>query len=95
MAIVVETLVPHGPRADADRFDEAIERAMTQRGGPPAGLMVHLTRPHGEGFLLINVWRSEAEMHPFYDDVVLPQLAEVGLEHEESRVSPVWAFARP
>ena len=95
MAIVVETLVPRGPRAVAERFDAGIERAMMQRGGPPAGLMLHLTRPHGEGFLLINVWRSEDEMRPFYDDVVLPQLAEVGLDHEESVVSPVWAFARP
>ena len=68
---------------------------MVRRGGPPAGLMLHLTRPQGEGFMLINVWRSEAEMRPFYDDVVLPQLAEVGLAHEESKVSPVWAFARP
>ena len=57
--------------------------------------MLHLTRSPGDGFLLINVWRSEAEMRPFYDDVILPQLAEVGLAHEESKVSPVWAFARP
>ena len=95
MAIVVETLVPHGPRTEADRFDEGIERAMARKGGPPAGLMLHLTRSPGDGFLLINVWRSEAEMRPFYDDVVLPRLTDVGLAHEESRVPPVWACARP
>jgi hypothetical protein len=95
MAIVVETVVPHGPRAQAERFDAAIESAMAERGGPPDGLMVHLTRPRGEGFVLINVWRSEAEMRPYYDDVVLPQLASAGLEPEESEVFPVWTFARP
>jgi hypothetical protein len=57
--------------------------------------MVHLTRPQGDGFILTNVWRSEAEMRPFYDAVVLPALAEAGLEPEESSVSPAGAFARP
>jgi len=34
-------------------------------------------------------------MRPFYDDVILPRLADAGLEPEESVVAPVWAFARP
>jgi hypothetical protein len=41
-------------------------------------------RPDGDGFLLSNVWRSESDMRPFYDDVALPRLAEAGLQHEES-----------
>ncbi len=91
----MQTGVRHGPRAQAEQFGAAIEGAMAQRGGPPDGLMVHLTRPQGDGFILTNVWRSEAEMRPFYDEVVLPALAEAGLEPEESSVSPAGAFARP
>ncbi len=45
MAIVVETLVPLASIVVADEFDAAVEAALMQRGGPPAGLMVHFTRP--------------------------------------------------
>ena len=45
--------------------------------------------------MLCNVWRAEADMRPFYDGVVLPQLAEAGLSFEEPAISPVWVFARP
>jgi hypothetical protein len=95
MAIVVETLVPRATRDQAELFDASIEEAMGQMGGPPDGLMVHFTRPAGEGFLLCNVWRSEAEMTQFYDDVILPRLADAGLVPDKSDVAPVWVFARP
>jgi hypothetical protein len=95
MAIVVETLVPRASRTEADGFDASIEAAMMQMSGPPAGLMIHYARPEGDGFLLCDVWRSEAELRPFYDDVVLPRLADADLDAEESTISPVWGFARP
>ncbi|HYO39177.1 MAG TPA: hypothetical protein VER39_05940 [Nocardioidaceae bacterium] len=95
MAIVVETLVPRASKADAEKFDAAVEAAMMQRGGPPPGLMVHFTRPVGDGFVLSNVWRTEAEMRKFYDDVIIAELASAALDPEESIVSPVWTFARP
>ena len=95
MAIVVETLVPRATRAEAEQFDASIGASMMEMGGPPPGLMVHFARPDGDGFLLSNVWRNESDMRPFYDDVVLPRLAEAGLQHEESKISPVWVFARP
>ena len=95
MAIVVEMLVPVASKDQADQFDASIEQAMMRMGGPPAGLMVHFARPSGEGFQLFNVWRSEGEMKPFYDEVILPRLADAGLTPEEPLVAPVWVFARP
>ncbi len=95
MAIVVETIVPRASRAEPDRFDESIEAALAQVGGQPRGLMVHFSRPAGDGFLLCDVWRTEAEMRAFYDNVILPKLADAGLRPEKSSVSPVWSFARP
>ncbi len=95
MAIFVQTVIPNATAADADRFDQSVEAVMMQTGGPPAGLMAHLAYPAGDGFVLCNVWRSEAEMRSFHDEVVLPKLAEAGLEAKESTVSPVWSFARP
>ncbi len=41
MAVVGEILVPRASKAEADVFDESIDSAMMQMGGPPAGLMVH------------------------------------------------------
>ena len=95
MAIVVDTLVRQASRDQAEKFDASIEAAMTQMGGPPEGLMVHFTRPAGGGFLLCNVWRSATEMKPFFDEVILPRLADAGLTPEEPLVAPVWVFARP
>jgi hypothetical protein len=95
VAIVVETLIRQATKAEAEHFDELVENAMTQAGGPPAGFMVHFTRPHGDGFLMVNVWRSENDMQPFYNSTIRPKLAEAGLTGDPPVVSPIWVFARP
>jgi len=95
MAIIVQTFVPRASQADADRLDLIVGAAMMQAGGPPVGLMAHVGYPSGEGFVVCNVWRSEAEMQSFHHAVLLPKLAEAGLEPADSVVSPVWSFARP
>ena len=95
MAIVVEVLVPLASRAESDRFDAGIDQAITERGGPPEGFMVHIGRPEGDGFLMIDVWRNEAEWRAFFDEVIMPNLAAAGLSAEDPRVSPAWTFARP
>ncbi len=95
MAVVVEVLVHGASHADHDLLDARVEQAFKARGGPPTGLMLHLTRPEGDGFLLLDVWRSETEMQPFFDEVVLPHLAEAGLSHDPPRMAPVWSLGRP
>lgn len=59
MAIVVRTLISPADREAHDQLAEAIEEGIAQQGGPPDGLMVHLGYPHGSGFLIVDVWRSE------------------------------------
>lgn len=96
MAIVVQTLVPHASQADADRLDHLVSAAIMEMDGPPVGLMVHIGHPcGGTGFMICDVWRSEAEMRSFYDAILLPKLAEAGLEPEEPVISAAWSFARP
>ncbi len=95
MAIVSEMLVPGASRADADLLDASVEQTFKHSGGPPAGLMVHLVRPEGDGFLMVDVWRSEEEMQAFLEEVVRPRLAAGGLSAGEPRVSPVWSLGRP
>lgn len=95
MAVVVETEVVSASQAQHDLVDERIEAVMREMGGPPGGLMVHFSRPHGDGFLMVDVWRSESEMRTFHDASVIPVLAAVGLDLGDETVWPVWTFARP
>ena len=95
MAIVVEALVTHASREQADALDASIEASIMEMGGPPSGLMVHFQCPDGDGFRLCNIWRTEAEMEAFYRDVVRPKLAAASLTAAQSKVAPVWGFARP
>jgi hypothetical protein len=68
---------------------------MTQAGGPPTGLMSHVVYPEGDGFVVAEVWRTEAYGRPFVDDVLRPLMTELGLTAHEPTVHPVWSFARP
>lgn len=43
-------------------------------GGPPAGLMAHYVRPAGDGFVICDVGRTEADWRPFYEQVMLASL---------------------
>lgn len=95
MAIVVETLVRTATKIEAEHFDAVVESGIMRSGGPPSGLMVHFTRPEGDGFLMVNVWRSKEDMEPFFDDIVRPALGQAGLAGDPSVVAPVWVFARP
>ncbi len=70
--VVGEICVPRASQAEAALFDAGIENAMMQMSGPPTGLMVHFARADGDGFMLCNGWRTEDDMRPFYDAVVLP-----------------------
>ena len=95
MAIVVETLIRQATKAEAEQFDELVENAMMQSGGPPAGFMVHFTRPQGDGFLMVNVWRSETTCNRSTTAPSGRKLAEPGLTGDPSVVFPIWVFARP
>jgi hypothetical protein len=95
MAVVIEILVPAATQEDMGRVDAGVGEAMMQTGGPPAGLMVHFVRPAGHGFLICDVWRSEAEVRSFLERVLLPAISEAGLHAGEPEVWPVWNFARP
>jgi hypothetical protein len=67
---------------------------MMQAGSPPVGLMAHVVYPEGEGFVVADVWRTEAEAQTFVDDVLLPLLSDLDLTASESTTVPAWSFAR-
>lgn len=93
--VVVEISVKHASQADFDLFDIDVSGAIEELGGPPEGLMAHVVRPDGDGFVICDVWKSPEDFHRFNDDIVAPRLAAAGLKVADERVSPVWSFARP
>ena len=95
MAIVVRTAIESGDQAAHDRLDKLVETAIGRQGGPPDGLMVHLACPSGEGFLIIDVWRSENAFRAWWSDVMEPALAEVDLTTGGQEITSVWSLARP
>jgi hypothetical protein len=94
MAVVVE-LRAVGTRDDHDAADVKVEEAMGKLGGPPNGLMFHLTWPDGDGFVVLDVWRTEQAAREFLDSVVLPAFGAAGLSVGEPTIRPVWGMAQP
>ena len=68
---------------------------MMDAGGPPAGLMSHVVYPEGDGFVVADVWRTEAGGRAYVDEVLRPLLADVGLTAHATTALPAWSFARP
>jgi hypothetical protein len=95
MAVLLHLTVTPATQEQFDQLDARVGQAMTQAGGPPAGLMSHVVYPQGEGFVIAGVWRTQAEGEPYVDEVLRPLLLELGLTATESTVHPVWSFARP
>ncbi|HWI01647.1 MAG TPA: hypothetical protein VNT27_15075, partial [Propionibacteriaceae bacterium] len=90
-----EVRIRSASRAEYDALEERVSSAMMTMGGRPAGLMVNMVRPDNDGFLITAVWRTEPEMRRFYEEAVVPALAELGLNVQDLTVWPVWGFARP
>ena len=95
MAVLLQLSVAPATQDQVYELDAQVEQSMEQTGGPPAGLMSHVVYPEGDGFVMIDVWRGEAEGRSFLDDVLLPLMTELGLTAQEIRSRPVWSFARP
>ena len=95
MAVVLRLTVSHATQEQFNVLDERVGEAMMTAGGPPTGLMSHVVYPEGEGFVVVGVWRSEAEGRAYVDGRLRGLIAEVDLSPGETEVAPVWSFARP
>jgi hypothetical protein len=95
MAVLLQLTVAPATRDQFNELDAKVGQSMMQAGGPPAGLMSHAVYPEGDGFVIAEVWRAEAEGQRYIDDVLRPLLAELALTSPASVVRPVWSFARP
>lgn len=94
MAVMVKFRVA-GTREEHDAVDIKVTEGIDAMGGPPAGLMFHLSWPEDDGFVMIDVWRTEEEARQFLDRVVVPAMTAVGLRITDPIVRSVWGMARP
>lgn len=95
MAILLHLCVEPATQDAHNDLDARMGEYLTQASGPPAGLMSHVVYPHGEGFVVADVWRTEAEGRSFFDKVLQPMLTDSGLHFSGPTTHPVWGFARP
>ena len=95
MAVLLQLTVAPATQEQFDQLDAKVEQVMMQAGGPPDGLMSHVVYPDGDGFVVADVWRTEAVGRPYFDDVLRPLMAELGLTASEGTAHQVWSFARP
>jgi hypothetical protein len=95
MAVVLHVSVAPATQDQFYELEARVEQSMMQAGGPPDGLMSHVVYPEGTGFVIAQVWRTEAVGRAYVDVVGRSLIKEVGLSAEETTVRPVWSFARP
>jgi hypothetical protein len=95
MAVLLQFTVSPSTQDQFNELDAKVGQSMMQAGGPPDGLMSHVVYPEGDGFVIADVWRTESDGRPYFDDVLRPMLAELGLTAHETTVLQVWSFARP
>lgn len=95
MAVLLELSVTAATQELFNQLDDRVGEAMMQAGGPPAGLLAHVVYPVDDGFVVADVWRTEAEGQAYLSEVLRRLVDEEGLSVREVRARPVWSFARP
>ena len=95
MAVLVQLTVTPATQQQFHELDAAVGQSMAEAGGPPDGLMSHVVYPEGDGFVVAEVWRTESAGQHYVDDVLRPLVGGVSLTATDTRVRPVWSFARP
>jgi len=95
MAVVLRLSVSPATQEEFNELDALVGRSMMAAGGPPDGLMSHVVYPEGEGFVVAEVWRTEAEGQAYVNGVLRPLVTEVGLSPGQTTMLAAWSFARP
>ncbi len=95
MAVVIHVTLSPATQEQFNDLDARVGRSMMAAGGPPPGLMSHVVYPEGDGCVIAEVWRTEAEGHAYVTDVLRPSASEVGLGAGEMTTRAAWSFARP
>lgn len=75
MAITVEFNVP---AMTVGQYDEVMKRLADQDLANPKGRSFHVAGPHDDGWFVLDVWQSEAELDEFAQ-ALMPLLGSLGI----------------
>ncbi len=95
MAILVRMIIDSADKEDHDRLSATVEAGISRLGRPPDGLLAHVAHPSGNGFVIVDAWRSEDAFRRWHSEVMGRALAETGLNASEPEICPLWSLARP
>ncbi|RMH15248.1 MAG: hypothetical protein D6696_21210 [Acidobacteria bacterium] len=76
------------PGMTGQQYDETIEALQAAGQASPAGRLHHVAAAGDGGWLVVDVWRTQAELDDFAE-VLLPILERVGAPRPEPRIYPV------
>jgi hypothetical protein len=95
MAVVARVFVRPSDQALHDSIQDAVNAGIAAAGGPPEGLMAHVSLPSGDGFEIVEVWRSEDTWSTYWAEILGPAITGAGLHPDAPEVVSAWGFARP
>ncbi len=87
------------PGATQAQYDEAVRKLTNGRvlkalsDWPVKGLLSHVAGPTPNGWRVMDVWESEADLMKFAD-VLMPILKEVGFPDITPQVFPAYNFVK-
>lgn len=85
MAIAVEFNVP---AMTQEHYDQTMERLAEEGLSSPRGRTYHVAAPDRDGWFVLDVWESEAELNEFAQRF-MPILASVGVTPPTPQIRPV------
>ena len=96
MAVVVEFVVPGASPEQLYAVEELTQERGLAAGGPPYdGCLFFAVVPSDDGVRVSSAWRREADFRGVHDTMLGPDLASVGLEAADVRISTVLSMSIP
>ncbi len=91
MGITVEFNVP---AMTGDQYDDVMSRLAEQGFAHPQGRAFHVAGPGDNGWFVLDVWESEAELNEFAQ-ALMPMLETLGITPPTPHVRPVHNIVTP
>lgn len=85
MAVTVLFQVPDMTKA---QYDRVIKELKAKGLGAPAGRMYHVASATDDGWLVVDVWESEAKLGKFAE-TLMPTLVAAGVTPPQPKIYPV------
>lgn len=79
---------------NAQQYDEGMKRLSEAGAANPKGLLYHACFGSGDQLQVFDVWASQADFDA-YGQILMPILAQIGIDPGQPRISPVHNIVKP